>query len=485
MPAVMLSLIAVSFGAVFIYAISEVGVLKGLLLVIVVPVVGLLVPGAVRKTIRLISNLRPNLRWWHGLWLLLYLSALLFRVRTDTDIQESLLDPWAVYRVVSVGVTAAVLAGRLLFQKTAWFGSILRGSVGAMAAYCCLCLASTLWSTHPAWTLYKSVEFFVDVALTAAILVAVPSVRAYKSLFDWTYLLFALQLTSVWVGAAISPAHALLPASGLLPVQLYGIIPAEHANGVGQIGAVLAIVAVSRLLSNPYKRHSSALLYGLLGMGAATMILAQTRSAIIGFLVGLVLVLYFSKRLGMIAVLGIAALLLASLTGWGTFVNEYLHRGQSTQLVDSLSGRLDWWELGWAEFLKHPWTGVGAYTSRFEVLAKLGDLETSTIHNSYLEVLLGVGILGLIPLIAALGWTWRQLVRTLRRCRYDSPEGGLALEAVGILSVLFVRSFLSTEFIYHPALCFFLILGYAELLRRRWNNMVHAVQPSMHTTGVY
>ena len=173
---------------------------------------GLLVPVAVRQTTRIFSSLRPKLRWWHGLWLLLFLSALQFRLRTSTDISKSLLDPWAAYRVVLVGTTAAVLAGRLFLRRTAWLGSIFRGSVGAMAVYCCLCIASTLWSTHPAWTLYKSLEYFTDVVLVAAILVAVPSVRDYKSLFDWTYLLFGLLLASVWVGAVISPGQALVPS---------------------------------------------------------------------------------------------------------------------------------------------------------------------------------------------------------------------------------------------------------------------------------
>jgi O-antigen ligase len=482
-PAVMASLMGISLGALFLWTTSEVGFLKGLLLLIGIPVMSMLVPMAVRQSTRLFSSLRPKLSWWHGLWLLLFLSGLLFRIRTNAAIDESVLDPWAAYRMAMVGATAAVLAGRLFLRKTAWIGSMLRGSVGVMATYCGLCLISTLWSNYPAWTLYKSLEYSVDIALIAAILVAAPSVRAYKSLFDWTCLLFGLLLASVWVGAVVSPSQALLPSSGLLPVQLHGVIPAIHANGVGQIGATLAIVAVSRLLSREYTQHNRALLSVLLGIGAATMILAQTRSAIIGFLFGLALVLYFSKRLGFIALLGIAAVLLTSLTSMNTLVQEYFRRGQGPQLVESLSGRVDWWEFGWEQFLKQPWIGLGAYTVRFEVLAKLGETETSTIHNTYLEALLNVGILGLMPVIAALVGIWYQITRTLRRYRYDSPERQLALEAVGVLSVLTVRSFFTTGLIWHPSLFFLLILGYAEFLRRRWKHMVSQPHQSMRTTN--
>jgi O-antigen ligase len=471
-PAVMTSLMGISFGALFLWAISELGFLKGLFLLIGLPVMGLLVPMAVRQATRLFSSLGPKLSWWHILWLLVFASALQFRSRTSTQISESLLDPWAAYRVALMVTTAVVLAGCLFLRRTPWIGSSFRGPVGAMAVYCCLCIASTLWSNYPAWTLYKSLEYSIDIVLIAAIFVAMPSALAYKSLFDWTYLLFGLLLASVWVGVVVSPGQALIPASGVLPVQLNGFIAQVHPNTVGELGAIFTIAAVSRLLSREYKRHNRALLLALLSIGAATMILAQTRSAIIGFFFGLALVLYFSRRLGLIAFLGIAAVLLVLLTDVGTLGEEFLRRGQSTQLLESLSGRVDWWEFGWHEFLKQPWIGLGAYTGRFEVLAKLGEIETSSIHNTYLDALINVGVVGLLPLIAALLGIWYQLMRTLRRYRYDSPERRLALEAVGILSVLTVRSFFTTGLIWHPSLFFLLILGYAELLRRQWKHLV-------------
>ena len=144
---------------------------------------------------------------------------------------------------------------------------------------------------------------------------------------------------------------------------------------------------------------------------------------------------------------------------YGTLGKEFLRRGQNTQLLESLSGRVDWWEFGWEQFLKQPWIGLGAYTGRFEVLAKLGEIETSSIHNTYLEALLNVGVVGILPLIAALLGSWYQLMRTLRRYRYDSPERQLALEAVGVLSVLTVRSFFTTASHLAPLSVLFAHLG--------------------------
>jgi O-antigen ligase len=149
-------------------------------------------------------------------------------------------------------------------------------------------------------------------------------------------------------------------------------------------------------------------------------------------------------------------------------LGKYFLRGQDPELFASLSGRVGWWEFAWHEFLKNPLTGLGAYTARFEVLAKIGESETSTVHNTYMEVIVGTGFWGLVPVLVALFATWWVLVRCLRNYFPSSQEWGMALEAVGVLAVVSVRSLFTTHLIEHPSLSFLLIVGYAELLRRQW-----------------
>ena len=303
----------IGFGALFLWATSEVGFLKGLSLLIGIPVMGLLVPMAVWQATRLFSGVRPKLSWWHILWLLVFASALQFRSRTSTQISESLLDPWSAYRVALMVTTAAVLAGCLFLRRTPWMPSF-RGPVGAMAVYCCLCIASTLWSNYPAWTLYKSLEYSVDIVLIAAIFVAMPSALAYKSLFDWTYLLFGLLLVSVWVGV-VSPGQALIPASGvMLPVQLNGFLAQVHPNSVGEFGAILAIVTVSRLLSREYNGATRSLLTVLLGYRSGDHDYCADSLSDYWFPLRIGSGAVLLQALGFIAFLGITAVLLALVT---------------------------------------------------------------------------------------------------------------------------------------------------------------------------
>jgi len=404
--------------------------------------------------------------WWQWLWLLLLCSELTFRVRTGWEIRENPIDTWAVYRVALVATTALVLAVRLALRRPAWMGSLGRGLVGALTVYAAISAASTLWSSYPAWTLYKSLEYLVDIALLAAILATIRSVEEFRSFFNWTWILCGLLVTSAWLGVLFWPTLALEPENGLLAVRLLGIVPHIDYNTLGEFGAILAIVAFSRLRVGSYRGHQRAWYCLLCAMGLVTLVLSQTRSAIGGFLLGLVLVLFFSKGKATTALavsVGVAVLSVGSARVW-----EFILRGQTEQVFESATGRLEWWNFAWHEFLHSPIMGAGAYTGRIAVATRLGESELPSFLNSYVEVLFGVGIVGLLPVLVAFFGTWWWLIQTLRSSSLESSRRRLAVEAIGVLSVVSVRSFITTHLISHPSLQFLVILGYAEFLRRQW-----------------
>jgi O-antigen ligase len=361
-----------------------------------------------------------------------------------------------------------VLGAAQSLKQIPWIGPSFSGLVGLLAAYGLISATSTLWSVYPAWTLYKSFEYLLDVVLLAVILAVARSARAYKTLLDWTWTLTGVLLGCVWLGVVVWPGEALQASRGLISFQLYGVMPQVSANGVGELGAVMAIVALSRLLLRRRGNSGRAFYSLVLLLALATMVIAQTRSAIIGFLLGLVLLLYFSKRLGPIFLLIAVVILLASLINIGGLAEEYLRRGQSDELVGNLSGRTIWWDAAWDVFMKNPWIGAGAYTSRFTVLAKLGDLEASSVHNTYLETLVGVGIIGLLPVLAALVGVWKILLGAVRRKWFSSLERELAIETLAVLGIITCRSFFTGTLVLHPDLESLAVLGYAELLRQRW-----------------
>lgn len=435
------------------------------ILMVFAPLLAIFICKACFQGIRQLARLSKSLSWWHGLWLLLFVSALVFQVRDMGNMQEANVDASASLRVALVVLTAFVLLARLVLRQTRWTFSLLHGLVGIVTAYSLFCAASTLWSVYPAWTLYKSLEYLVDVIALAAIVATLRSTEGYQNLFDWTWALYGLLVASVWMGVVVWPDEALQQGVGVIGVQVNGVLPVIGANSVGEFGAVLAVVALARLLRTG---ESNRAWYGLLfAAGTVTMIFAQTRSAIGGFLLGVILVLSFSKRAALSLATASGVTLFLFHTTFSGLLWEFLKRGESEQELHTLTGRVDWWQFAWQKFLEHPLIGYGAYAAgRFFVIGAFRE-DPGSMHSEYAEVLVGTGLLGMLGVVLTLSATWFCLLRSFRSASLNLFDRQLAVEAIGVLGVITIRSFFSPNLFWHAPLMFFSILGYAEFLRRQ------------------
>jgi O-antigen ligase len=440
---------------------------QAIIIVVLAPVVLLFAFLALSQGIGKLQNLGKHLVWWHALWFLLCLSALVFRIRDINSIRDEPVDLWAAYRILLVGITAAVLLARQSLRRSDWIRPMFRGVVGALGVYSIISIISTIWSIYPPWTLYKSLEYSVDVALLAAILVTVRSVEAYKTLIDWMWVLLAGLLGTVWLGAALWPSKAFLLDNGIFGMRLSGVLPSVDQDIVGEWSAILAVVALSRLVVRA--RYRQVLYWAVLVASLFTLVLAQARTALVGFLLGSILVLLFSNHLRVIAVFIIAIGLLVWPTSLGNLAQQFWERGDAEQTRQGFTGRLQVWEYGWGMFLEQPVTGYGAYAGgRFAAVAATVDdpLRSSTL-NDYMEIVLGAGLCGLVPVLFVLAATWRLLIRGSRDNCIPTQSRRLAIEATGVLAVMTIESFFSNELVWHPAQVFLVIVGLAEILRRQ------------------
>lgn len=427
---------------------------------------------ALRQGLAYACSFAPTLKWWHLLWALTVVSAMVFRRRTVADITSDPLDAWAVFRVAVDMVVAFVLLSRLALRRTHWVGSMLRGVVGALSVYGLLCLASTAWSVFPSWTIFKSLEYLADVAVLAAVLETVDSVDEYRNFFNWTWALYGLLLLSVWKDVLLWPKEALygetLLSGATLGVRLSGVLPMASSNDVTTFSSVLAVLSLARLFPASDEERYNKLWYTLLLLvSMISLVMSQTRAALVCLVLGGFFILLFSRRGKLGALFTLVVAPVVALCTMGGMIWTFMARGQTAEQMDTLSSRTEWWGLAWHTFLQQPLTGFGAYAAgRFAVLAKAGFGGTGTMHSDYLEVIVGTGIWGLIPLLAGLAGTGWLLLRYVR----DSPdpqERQLAHEALAILALLAFRSFFNNMMTIHPPIPFLAIVGYAEYLRRR------------------
>jgi O-antigen ligase len=431
--------------------------------------VGVFVLSALLPTLSKLKSLTLQLRWWHFAWFLIFLSGLVFRIRDVETIEAHLLDFWALYRIVLAGIVVVMLLGRLVIRHTPWIRSLVRGLIGLLSAYVLVCILSTLWSVYPLWTLYRSAEYLVGVCLIAVIIVSIKTVQEFKTLFDWTWVLTGFLTITVWLGIVIWPEQAVSHGVGLIGIQIQGVLPAVASNGVGDLGAFLGIITLSRLLF-PTKHRRVYWIAFLISM--LTLVLSQSRTPLMGFLLALPLVLFACRRIGILVLSAILILALLYQSIAGDLFWQFFLRGQTHEEFASLSGRVGWWEAGWPLFKERPLTGHGAYAAaRFIVLAGLGATRTGSLHNTWIEVLVNTGIVGLSILFLCILGIWIVLLRFLPQTANDLLVHRLQVEAIGVLAVLSFRSFFTAGFIWHSDLAFLLVLGYAEFLRRYYNGL--------------
>ena len=466
------------FGFLVIFGLSWVvlsfprfGALAAVAIVLAVPMCLLAAVLGVPQLFRKLTLLRSKLRWWHTLWLLLYISTLVFRVRNQEATQAEPLDAWTLVRILPEMIVFGWLLIRLYHRKDAvvWVRWMFQGLTGALTTFAVVCVASTVWSVYPAWTLYKSLEYLLDISVLGAALANIRTLTDYEDLFNWTWTIFGLELAWVWLQVPLWPTQSIVDQ------RLKGFIPATGSNAVGQSGAFFAVIALCRLLPLNGRRSNASFSWLLFAFGMLSLLASQTRNAIGGLVLGVILVLVLSRRSWLVALGGLMGAMAWFLTPLGDIVLAYLQRDQSEAAMKSLTGRAEFWSYAWEQFLQHPLTGLGAYAGgRFFIMTKLG-IDTSTLHSDWIELLVGVGLSGLIPFCIALFGTWYCLIRGVYNPTLDPRGRQMAYEGVGVLAVITVHSFFNVELIWHVPLLLFVLLGYAEMLRRR--NKVVAPKP--------
>jgi hypothetical protein len=418
---------------------------------------------------------RFRFTWWHLAWFVLFLSGLSFRSRTAAEISESPVDAFALYRIGCVGIVGLFLFIRLTLRKTHWLRSVSTGVVGLFALYPLLSLVSTVWSVNAPWTIYKSIEFLVDVCMVAAIVATVESVDEYRKFANWTWTLLGILIATAWIGAVVDPSDALFSDPAMrfagLPLRLVGVVPVVSCNDLSEYSAIIALIALCRIfLREEEAEHETNRYWFLFGAAFVTMVVTQTRGAFLAFLVGLVVLLILTRRYVLVTVGGVTSFMLAIpllfLTNFGNRVQDFFFRGQKVDEASGMSGRLETWQMSFDKIAEHPFTGYGGFAgAKFLILSKRS--VASDTLSSHVDSLVNIGFFGWAILMAVLIWVSYLLFKSMRDSRLSDSENYFALEMFMAFIILLIRSFESSNLVTHPLLAFLTVLGAAEVFRRR------------------
>jgi O-antigen ligase len=365
------------------------------------------------------------------------------RVRDTATLAENPVDPSGLYRLACVGL-ALVLGGLALTTPRSVAPEdriALPTPLLLFGLYVIVVFIGAPLSVNADLTSFRGVELLAGfvVVLGAVRLTGREAPRRIGAVLYW--FIVAL-IASAWVAVALFPTDALRESRSPLPVQLQGVYPTISSNTLGLLGVLLVVWTLGRMLSSESDRRLPPVLAGILILlGVATLVVAQYRTGYVALALGIALLLLVRGRKAFGALVAVLAVAIAI---WGHSLGlqaePFLLRGQSTQEAEQLSSRLGYWEAALPVWRRSPIVGRGLVTAtRFEVLAPLGRSFTSTIHSTWVEALVGTGIIGVALLATALLLAFKQALQEAFRV-------GGEVVPVFLLTVLIIRSATGTTF---------------------------------------
>jgi O-antigen ligase len=442
---------------------------------------------AMRKVWRLLFGRSEEVRWVYLAWVLLFASTLVWSISAEsvnTAAAQAGTSNFVRLAFLGLGVVVtSIIAARYRF---AFVGYLVTGVLGIFFLLTSWSFVTALWSVSPAVTIYKSFEYFAALFLVASALSMIrarPLTRTFqerllltKALFDWYWVLILALLLAVYLGILVWPTKAFASSIGLFSFKLQGVFPQVSSNGVGDFAAIIGTVVGARLLCRPREgaagqrlTKSSRLIYTLvLAFAAITMILAQSRSPILGFLLAMIVVSIAAHRyrIFLLATVFLCAMFFSNYGGVNDVTYDYMKRGQDEGNVESLSGRTGYWEAAFDATLEQPVGGYGAYAGGRYVLDRIDNSGVSSLHNTYMELFVGTGVVGLAILVAGLLATLYWLFRLRSRAALHPVSWSLWVESLGVLTVMLLRSAFSVPFIWSHVLTLGLILIFITVLRK-------------------
>ncbi len=273
--------------------------------------------------------------------------------------------------------------------------------IASFAAFALAAFASAAWSPVPMFTAGCAVGLLAYLGFSALIAATV-SERMVVNVLIWGLAAFLL-LT--WMAAVLAPSSAWLPPYEKPVYRLQGI--SGHPNILAKQSAVFSLLVIAAWRRGHMKR---LLGWALLGFGFVTLLATNSRTALLAVIFAWVLVELRSRRLLLAGIAASVILLglvvLAGSTGTLPSIDVLLgsaSRSGDASEIFTLTGRTALWSFVWERIMQHPLQGYG-YNAFGPIMshAWYGNEDAGAeAHNSLLQALFTVGLLGTVPLVSA------------------------------------------------------------------------------------
>ncbi len=336
-------------------------------------------------------------------------------------LQDALRGGFGFLAMVVIGPRfVAQMRVNRIYRRRMW-------GMAALLVYIAVGILSVAYTVDLVSTLGKVFEMAVALALVFVLAFREDAGDAIRRTISFVlFLEGALVLTAV-IGFFVAPSlfAVRLSRPGFVFAATMDA-PYSGPNGFSVMGAMLTGWGVARAFET---RRGGRLApwFAVITLGSVATILASGRQGLI-ILVVSVAALFFIYRRVFTVLVGAPLAVAVAVTQWSTLW-EVVLREQNRGSVATLTGRTTFWAAGWEALTQQPLTGHGLGISRIVALRPIGKEQFTHLHNGYLEALVGVGLLGFVPLMIAavrmVVWSVRSLA-----AKMDVPYAMLAFPLI-------------------------------------------------------
>ena len=310
-------------------------------------------------------------------------------------------------------------------------------SIGLFAL---VAIASTLWSVTPIYTAIGSMGFLAALMYACAVAAELSEVTLYR-----TVIISFLIYVAMNIAAAVAmPEVAWLAAFGESDSpRLQGV--SSHPNILGK--EMASFICLFFPLALAFGKRRTA--YLLTSLAFCVMLATLSRTSLGAILIALALPILVrpqvAKPLSWLVVAATGVALLAIAVGFVPDLRSILDgasRSSDASEILTLTGRTELWGFVWDKILEAPFLGYGFGAADAVLSPQWWGAPDASVgaHNTWLQSLLIVGVLGTIPFV----WFHLELIRRFFADRHSLTR---------ILSpYLFILGLTEVEIAAHPVM---------------------------------
>ena len=206
------------------------------------------------------------------------------------------------------------------------------------------------------------------------------------------------------IGFCLRLPNFILHRPGLL-TSTTASAPFLSGNGLGYVASALFLVVLAEWQAHRITRRAA---FRQMGFALVLFSVSASRTSFLILLLTILIVIF--KKSKILAALAIGSVAVGGTIFWSGILTRLQGHQSSSDFV-TLSGRTVVWTAAVRQFEAHPFLGVGGGIGGKVVIAHIGNMyleQMSSLHNGFLEVLTGLGLIGfLIGTYMLIVATWR------------------------------------------------------------------------------